>query len=162
MLGAHAYIGMLPRFVRQMYDAQVDQASEYVDLYGGGGGVGGAGARDTNEGTTVCKRPKHLSAPVGWRDKVMIGVMARFLGVYKDREEVDNWEAIRDLWFMDVLEGVKSAMRGDGDLGMLPIQEGNNKKKSTSSKYKKAKTKPTNPVLSTLEPFHNTAVMIYS
>ncbi|KIK01317.1 hypothetical protein K443DRAFT_98809 [Laccaria amethystina LaAM-08-1] len=119
VLGAHAYIGRLPRFVRYTYDAQVDQACECVDLYGGG--------------MTVRERLKHLSAPVGWRDEVMIGVMARFLGMYKDRQEVDYWEAIRDLGFMDVLEGVEGAMRGDGD--------------------------PTNPVLSTLESFHKTAVM---
>jgi ATP-dependent RNA helicase SUPV3L1/SUV3 len=157
VLGAHAYIGRLPRFVRYTYDAQVDQACECVDLYGGGGG---AGAKDTNEGMTVRERLKHLSAPVGWRDEVMIGVMARFLGMYKDRQEVDYWEAIRDLGFMDVLEGVEGAMRGDGD---VPIQgmetEGGNKKKKQPTKYKKAKTKPTNPVLSTLESFHKTAVM---
>ena len=82
--------------MRYTYDAQVDQACECVDLYGGGGaGVGGA--RDTKEGMTVRERLKHLSALVGWRDEVMIGVMARFLGMYKDRQEVDYWEAIRDL-----------------------------------------------------------------
>ena len=148
--------------MRYTYDAQVDQACECVDLYGGGGaGVGGAGgARDTNEGMTVRERLKHLSAPVGWRDEVMIGVMARFLGMYKDRQEVDYWEAIRDLGFMDCLEGVEDAMRGDGhgDVGMPPIQEGNRKKKK-QSEYKKSKTKPTNEVLSTLESFHKTAVM---
>ena len=154
MLSAHVYIGRLPRFVRYTYDAQVDQACECVDLYGGGGaGVGGA--RDTNEGMTVRERLKHLSAPVGWRDEVMIGVMARFLGMYKDRQEVDYWEAIRDLGFIDCLEGVEGAMRGN--VGMPPIQEGNKKKKPT--KYIKPKTKPTNEVLSTLESFHKTAVM---
>ena len=141
--------------MRYTYDAQVDQACECVDLYGGGGGTG---ARETNEGMTVRERLKHLSAPVGWRDEVMIGVMARFLGMYKDRQEVDYWEAIRDLGFMDCLEGVEGAMRGDGHghVGMPPIQEGNNKK---LTKYKKPKTKPTNEVLSTLESFHKTAVM---
>ena len=161
MLGAHAYIGRLPRFVRYTYDAQVDQACECVDLYGGGGaGVEGADARETKEGMTVRERLKHLSAPVGWRDEVMIGVMARFLGMYKDRQEVDYWEAIRDLGFMDCLEGVEDAMRGDGrgDVGMPPIQERNRKKKK-QSEYKKSKTKPTNEVLSTLESFHKTAVM---
>ena len=98
--------------MRYTYDAQVDQACECVDLYGGGAGVGRAGARDTNEGMTVRERLKHLSAPVGWRDEVMIGVMARFLGMYKDRQEVNYWEAIRDLGFMDCLEGVESAMQG--------------------------------------------------
>ena len=159
VLSAHAYIGRLPRFVRYTYDAQVDQACECVDLYGGGGtGVGGA--RDAKEGMTVRERLKHLSAPVGWRDEVMIGVMARFLGMYKDRQEVDYWEAIRDLGFMNCLEGVEDAMRGDGhgDVGMPPIQERNRKKKK-QSEYKKSKTKPTNEVLSTLESFHKTAVM---
>ena len=144
MLGALAYIGMLPRFVRYNYDPQVDQACQCVDLYGGSGpglsfSVGGA--RDPNEGMTVRERSKHLSAPVGWRDKLMIGVMVRFLGVYKDRQKVDYWEAIRDLGFMDVLEGVESAMWDDGDLGMLPIQ-GNNKKKSTSIR-KQIRNRPT-------------------
>ena len=146
--------------MRYTYDAQVDQACECVDLYGGGGaGVGGA--RDTNEGMTVRERLKHLSAPVGWRDEVMIDVMARFLGMYKDRQEVDYWEAIRDLGFMDCLEGVEDAMRGDGrgDVGMPPIQEGNMQKKKKQSKSIKQKTKPTNEVLSTLESFHKTAVM---
>ena len=144
--------------MRYTYDAQVDQACECVDLYGGRGG--GTGARDTREGMTVRERLKHLSAPVGWRDEVMIGVMARFLGMYKHRQEVDYWEAIRDLGFMDCLEGVEDAMRGDGhgDVGMPPIQEGNRKKKK-QSEYKKSKTKPTNEVLSTLESFHKTAVM---
>jgi len=138
--------------VRYTYDAQVDQACECVDLYGAGAGSGlGSlvGGRDTktNEGMTVRERLKHLSAPVGWRDEVMISVMARFLGMYKDRQEVDYWEAIRDLGFMQVLEGVEDAMRGDG-VGMPMIE------------FKKAKrTKPTNPVLSTLESFHKTAVM---
>ena len=77
------------------YDALVDQACECVDPYGGGGGVGGA--RDSNEGVAVRERLKHLSAPVGWRDGVMIGLMARFLRMYKDRQEVDYWDAIRDL-----------------------------------------------------------------
>ena len=161
MLSAHAYIGRLPRFVRYTYDAQVDQACECVDLYGGGGaGVGGA--RDSNEGMTVRERLKHLSAPVGWRDEVMIGVMARFLGMYKDRQEVDYWEAIRDLGFMDCLEGVESAMRGN-NADVPPIQgmdvEGGNKNKKKQSKYIKPKTKPTNEVLSMLESFHKTAVM---
>ena len=139
--------------MRYTYDAQVDQACECVDLYGGGrAGVGGA-----NEGMTVRERLKHLSAPVGWRDEVMIGVMARFLGMYKDRQEVDYWEAIRDLGFMDCLEGVESAIRIRGDVGMPPIQEGHTKKKQ--SQYIKPKTKPTNEVLSTLESFHKTAVM---
>ena len=157
MLSAHAYIGRLPRFVRYTYDAQVDQACECVDLYGGGGG--GTGASDSNEGMTVRECPKHLSTPIGWKDEVMIGVMARFLGMYKDRQEVDYWEAIRDLGFMDCLEGVESAMQGDGhgDVGMPLIQEGNRKKKQ--SEYKKSKTKPTNEVLSMLESFHKMAVM---
>ena len=123
VLSAHAYIGRLPWFVRYTYDAQVDQACKCVDLYGGGGASVG-GARDSNEGMTVRERLKHLSAPVGWRDEVMIGVMARSLGMYKDRQEVDYWEAIRDLGFMDCLEGVEDAMRGGhGDVGMPPIQE---------------------------------------
>ena len=143
--------------MRYTYDAQVDQACECVDLYGGGGGGGGGGAGDTNEGMTVRERLKHLSAPVGWRDEVMIGVMARFLGMYRDRQEVDYWEAIRDLGFMDCLKGVESAMRGD--VGMPAIQEGNTKKGKKQSEYKKSKTKPTNEVLSTLESFHKTAVM---
>ena len=105
---------------------------------------------------TVRERLKHLRAPLGWTDEVMIGVMARFLGMYKDRQEVDYWEAIRDLGFMDCLEGVESAMRGD--VGMPVIQEGNKKEKKPT-KYIKPKTKPTNEVLSTLESFHKTAVM---
>ena len=68
----------------------------------------------------------------------MISVMARFLGIYKDKQEVDYWEVSRDLGFMEVLEGVEGAMRGD-DVGMPPIEgidlEGNNNKKPT--KYKK-------------------------
>ena len=62
--------------------------------------------------------------------------------MYKGRQEVDYWEAIRDLGFMDVLEDVKSTMRSDGDLEMLPIQEGNNNKKSTSTRKQK-RNRPT-------------------
>jgi ATP-dependent RNA helicase SUPV3L1/SUV3 len=39
------------------------------------------------------------------------------------------------------------------------MEGGNNKKKQQPTKYKKAKMKPTNPVLSTLKSFHKTAVM---
>ena len=72
MLGAHAYIGMLPRFVRYKYDVQVDQACQCVDLYGGSGpglDLSVGGARDPNKGMTVHECSKHLSAPVGWRDR---------------------------------------------------------------------------------------------
>jgi len=121
--------------MRYTYDAQVDQACECVDLYGGGPGLGsGAGARDTNEGMTARERLKHLSAPVGWRDEVMICVMARFLGMYKDTQQVDYWEAIQDLGLMEVLEGVEGTMRGDGDVPIQGMDVDKKKKKQTKCK----------------------------
>ena len=61
MLGAHAYIGRLPRFVMRRLIRLV-----CVDLYGGGPALGSGlgGTRDINEGTTIRERPKRLSAPV--------------------------------------------------------------------------------------------------
>ncbi|EDR11987.1 uncharacterized protein LACBIDRAFT_314027 [Laccaria bicolor S238N-H82] len=103
----------------------------YITLYGGSG-VGGT---DTNEGMTVRECRKHLSAPVGWRDEVMIGIMARFWGMHKDMQEVDYWEAMRDLGFMEVLEGVEGAMLGDG----MDVD----KKKPTTYKKAQKRNRPT-------------------
>jgi len=92
-----------------------------IDLYGGpGSGVGGAGVRDTNKGMTICECLKHLGA-----------LVVRFLEMYKARQEVDYWAAIRDVGLMDILEGVEDAMQGDG-VGMPMIQ---------GLEFKKAKTK---------------------
>ena len=64
----------------------------------------------------------------------MICVMARFLGMYKDTQQVDYWEAIQDLGLMEVLEGVEGTMRGDGDVPIQGMDVDKKKKKQTKCK----------------------------